>query len=255
MHMMRGAQEMARGATVLAPVEMPSIADEVNHRVANHLQLIASLISAEARGVSDPETLAVLERTQLRIAAIGGVHRHLYVEGTADVDLGWYLEELGERLSHSCPRHRRVLVDAETMPGGSAAASSLGILATELVTNACKHAYAAEVPGDILVTLRRLSDGTRRFTVEGRRPGKRQARPRQSADRGDGREAGRHRQVGGCLAGHPLLHGRPLPRRSVTYLRTAGFQAGRRPGRRRLPTPTCVWWLRTGGHLFCTSER
>jgi two-component sensor histidine kinase len=168
MHMMRGAQQMARGATVLPPAEIPSIADEVNHRVANHLQLIASLISAEARGVSDPETLAVLERTQLRIAAIGGVHRHLYAEGTADVDLGWYLEELGEQLSHSCPRHRRVLVDAETMPGGSAAASSLGILATELVTNACKHAYAAEAPGDVLVTLRRLSDGTRRFTVEDR---------------------------------------------------------------------------------------
>ncbi|UYY58437.1 sensor histidine kinase [Sphingomonas sp. S2-65] len=160
-------------ATVLPGTMMPGAADEVNHRMANHLQLLAALIAVEARGVSDPEGLAALERTQQRIAAIGGVHRHLYAGGTGEVDMGDYLETLGEQLSLSCARHRRVLVDAETVPVTSATASLIGILATELVTNACKHAYAAGEAGGILIGLRRLPGGTCRFTVEDRGRGTR----------------------------------------------------------------------------------
>ena len=154
-------------AAILAPVGTPTAADEVNHRVANHLQLISALISAEARTVSDPALLAVLERTRQRIAAVGGIHRHLYANSSSgEVDLGEYLDVLGMDLSLSCGNHRRILIDAETLPVASATASSIGIQSTELVTNACKHAYAPGEPGDILVSLRRTGARRYRFTVE-----------------------------------------------------------------------------------------
>lgn len=162
---------MAPDITVLPPLALPSVADEVDHRVANHLQLISALISIEARQVADTATLAILERTRGRIAAIAGVHRQLYSRGTAEVDLGSYLEELGKQLSRCCAPHRNVTVDADTVPVGSTVAASVGILATELVTNACKHAYAAEEPGDVRITLRRLASGAHRLAVEDRGSG------------------------------------------------------------------------------------
>ncbi len=157
---------------VLPPIVMPSVADEVSHRMANHLQLISALISIEAHGVSDPAMLAILERTRARIAAVGGVHRQLYRAGTDDVDLGGYLEDLGEQLSGSCASHRPIFVDADPVRVGSAVAASVGILVTELVTNACKHAYAAAEPGGVGITLRGMPGGMHRLAVYDRGRGR-----------------------------------------------------------------------------------
>lgn len=153
------------------------MAEEVNHRVANHLQLLAALITVEARDVRDPKSRTVLERIQQRIAAIGSVHRHLYQSDNGDVDLGAYLEELSAQLSRSCGPHRPIMVDAETVPVSGAIASSIGILATELVTNACKHAYRAGEPGGIAVRLCRLPGGGSRFTVADHGAGSRRDEP------------------------------------------------------------------------------
>lgn len=145
---------------------MPSVSDEVNHRVANQLQLIATLISAEGRSISDPVTLAVLERTRQRIVAVGAVHKQLYNGGSSGLDLGEYLEDLGGQLARSCGPHRRIFVDAETAPASGEIATTFGILMTELVTNACKHAYGADDPGDVHIGLHRLIHGAYQFTVE-----------------------------------------------------------------------------------------
>lgn len=109
-------RSMQRNAPIIHRTPSPpSAADEVNHRVANHLQLIAGFISVEARSVSDAPMLAMLSRIQQRIAAIGNVHRQLYLAGRADVDLGGYLDTLGEQLAQSYAPHRRVVVDADTV--------------------------------------------------------------------------------------------------------------------------------------------
>jgi two-component sensor histidine kinase len=151
------ARELTNRDGAIAVDLMPSAADEVNHRVANQLQLIAALISAEERSISDPMTLDVLERTRQRIVAVGAVHRQLYAGGRSEVDLGEYLEGLGQQLARSCGPHRRIVVDADTVPVNGEIATAFGILVTELVTNACKHAYAAGDPGDIHVGLRRIA--------------------------------------------------------------------------------------------------
>jgi two-component sensor histidine kinase len=170
MHMTMEREMISHEATTPAS-RMPSASDEVNHRVANQLQLIAALISAEARTVADAATLDVLERTRQRIVAVGAVHRQLYVGSRSEVDLGEYLEDLAEQLSRTCGPQRQVGIDAETVPVTADVATAFGILAAELVTNACKHAYEAEEPGDILVRLRRRPDGAYRFTVEDRGSG------------------------------------------------------------------------------------
>lgn len=157
----------AGAAKILPPLPAPSAGDEAHHRIANSLQLLSALIAREACEADNPVTHSALERMQARIAAIAGVHRHLHVGGgNAEIDLGRYLVDLTGYLAKNNPAHRRVLITADPVPANGATASTVGMLVTELVTNACKHAYAADAPGDIHVSLRRLRGRGYRLAVE-----------------------------------------------------------------------------------------
>ncbi|UZK66996.1 sensor histidine kinase [Sphingomonas sp. M1-B02] len=165
--------------TVLPALREPSSMDEANHRVANSLQLTAALVSIAARRITDPAALAVLDTTTRRIAAIAGVHRQLYRQrSVGGVDLGGYLEDLGADLETSCGdadagRHVRVAADRVVVT--PEVATSIGVIVSELVGNACKYAYPSGHPGDVEVSLRDAPRGG--FVLE-------------VADQGRGRIAG-----------------------------------------------------------------
>lgn len=158
--------------TVLPPIHA---SDEMHHRIANSLQLLSAMVSVDARMVQDPAARATLERAQQRIGAIGRVHRQLYREQhAATIDLHAYLGELAEDLEASFSHgdaHRRVRVDAMPVEIAPDRASLIGMLVCELVSNACKYAYAAGVPGDLRVTLRALAWGGYVLEVEDRGAG------------------------------------------------------------------------------------
>ena len=169
MHATTFNSEHRHGAMVLPPLAAPTAMDEANHRVANSLQIVAALLTIEARDVVDPAAAAILGRMQQRIEAIGAVHRQLYTRTDASqINLDIYLQTLGEQIGRSCPDHRRIIVAADTVLVDAAKASSIGMLMVELVTNACKHAYAAHAPGHVLITLLRHAPGKYRLMVEDR---------------------------------------------------------------------------------------
>jgi len=177
MHATTFNSEHRHGAMVLPPLAAPTAMDEANHRVANSLQIVAALLTIEARDVADPAAAAILGRMQQRIEAIGAVHRQLHTRTDASqINLDIYLQTLGEQIGRSCPDHRRIIVAADTVLVDAAKASSIGILMVELVTNACKHAYAAHAPGHVLITLLRHTPQKYRFMVEDRGIGTTHAR-------------------------------------------------------------------------------
>jgi two-component sensor histidine kinase len=159
-------------ALVLPPLATPTAADEGNHRIANSLQMIAALLTIDAREVADPAAAAALRRSRQRIEAIGAMHRQLHTRTDASqINLDIYLQTLGEQIGRTCPGHRPIIVAADTVLVDAAKASSIGMLMVELVTNACKHAYAAHAPGHVLITLLRHAPGKYRFMVEDRGTG------------------------------------------------------------------------------------
>lgn len=130
---------------------------EADHRVANSLQLISALLSFQARQSAVPEVRAALASAMNRIAAVAGVHRQLCrSESQNVVEIASYCVELSAALEQCCGgslARRHIIVDVERHLVPVAVATTMGIIITELVMNACKHAYAPDEPGTVDVSL------------------------------------------------------------------------------------------------------
>jgi two-component sensor histidine kinase len=148
---------------------------EVNHRVANSLQLVSAFVHLQAATVGDEAARAALENTKQRIGAIAQVHKRLYSSGDVErVDMRDYLAALAEELEQtwSTPiSPRRVKVEAASVRLKTDRAVSVGIIVTELVSNACKYAYSEGQAGEVRVTLEPECDGRFRLNVQDDGPG------------------------------------------------------------------------------------
>jgi two-component sensor histidine kinase len=141
--------------------EKAVLLQEVQHRVANSLQIIASLLMQSARKVQSEEVRGHLQDAHHRVMSIAAVQRHLAVSSLNDVAVRPYFVQLCESLAVSMIPDPNVLSIEVTADDSVVAANksvSLGLIVTELVINALKHAFPAHTRGKILVDYR--SNGT-----------------------------------------------------------------------------------------------
>jgi two-component sensor histidine kinase len=143
---------------------------EVHHRVKNNLQLVMSLLNLHARRIRDPQAEVAFAEARSRINALATLHRRLYEsESLQEIDLKWFLEDLAAELRRSgMPRGRHVdlLVECPSEVIGPSAAAPLGLLVTEAITNAYKHAFNGREGGRVWVKVERDSPGTLTLTVQ-----------------------------------------------------------------------------------------
>eukprot|EP01037_Dinobryon_pediforme_P016060 gene16060-16232_t len=116
---------------------------ETHHRVKNSLQMVQSLLTLQARHISDPDIAQKVSESAARVNIFGSLHETLYriADGT-HVDLGAYLDMLVTDLNGGMGATfdaRPIRLSAQALRWPAADVSTIGLVLTELVTNALKY--------------------------------------------------------------------------------------------------------------------
>jgi two-component sensor histidine kinase len=130
--------------------------EEMRHRVANSLTIIASILMLKARTVQSEETRQHLQDAHRRVLSVAAVQDHLHVAGQfSSIEIASYLARLCEALADSMiGESRPIALKVQGSAGHltSRQAVSIGLIVTELVLNSLKHAFPPDTrAGQIVV--------------------------------------------------------------------------------------------------------
>lgn len=153
-HWMRRAMlalALERENTALLAAEQTRLAEqqqqlfqELQHRVSNNFQIVASLLSIQERKLADtPAAAAALRDARARLDLMSRVHRRLYLSSTDGVVLPDYLEQLCREILEAGNAGRTaVTVEAERLSLTVDQLTNLSLIVLEALTNAIKYALA-----------------------------------------------------------------------------------------------------------------
>ena len=134
--------------------EKAILLDELQHHVANSLQIIASILMQTARTVESEETREHLSQVHHRVMSIADVQKKLSASSLSHVELRDYFTDLCRSIGASMIRDHNQLtigVKADDSVASADVSVSLGLIVTELVINALKHAFPDHRGGKISV--------------------------------------------------------------------------------------------------------
>lgn len=137
--------------------EKTMLMQEIQHRVANSLQIVASVLMQSARKVSSDESRSHLRDAHNRVLSIAMLQQQLSATNADDVELGSYFAQLCGSLGASMiddPQRLVLIANTDHTRVSPDVSVSLGLVVTELVINALKHAFPDGRHGHITVDYR-----------------------------------------------------------------------------------------------------
>lgn len=135
---------------------------EIRHRVANSLQIIASLLIQNARTVSSDESRVHLQEAYHRVMSVASVQRQLTTSSVSAVTIKPYLEKLCESIGASMIEDGdrvSIVVNGDGSATSGEMSVKLGLIVTELVINALKYAFPDARRGHVSVDYHSEGDG------------------------------------------------------------------------------------------------
>jgi len=146
--------EEARGRAERERARLETLLQDTNHRIGNSLATVSSLLGLQlARSASD-EVKTALEAAQGRVLAIASAHRRLRLgDDLETTDAADFLSAVVEDLITAVPADKPIAFHQDFSPMVIPArdATTLGIVVSELVTNAVKHAFLPGADGNIWI--------------------------------------------------------------------------------------------------------
>ena len=141
---------------------------EVNHRVANSLAMVSTLIKMQSKLVDDKAAKSALEEARDRINAVALVHRKLYASGDGRyVLLDDYLASLISDIQTSVQSQQSDIVISSQIASIQMPIDrsiNLGVILNEWVTNAVKYAYPS-AKGEIRIELKEMKQNKAQLIV------------------------------------------------------------------------------------------
>ena len=128
--------------------------NEMDHRVKNSLQSVASLVRLyRSRFGREEETFAAFDAISRRIEATATLHQMLHESPMDDaVMLDAFLNEVASLLQDSAPPHVEIRCEAPAIALPTSLASPIAVITSEFVANSIKHAFGDDTPGTVRIT-------------------------------------------------------------------------------------------------------
>ncbi|MCP4131965.1 MAG: response regulator [bacterium] len=142
--------------------EKEALFRELQHRVKNSLAMIAGIISLEADEINDPVARDIINKIYDRVMSMSRLYTMLFDSGMVEkVDLNQYLRGLIESLSSSYTHSSmEILIETkiDVISFDIKRSIFIGLIVTELVSNAFKYAFAGRQKGKITILLEKSGD-------------------------------------------------------------------------------------------------
>jgi PAS domain S-box-containing protein len=131
---------------------------ELHHRVKNNMQVISGLLDLQARSSGNPELTEMLNKSQSRIRSMALVHEQLYSsKDLARIDMVGYVRALSQELFQAYkidPGKIDLIVQTDgDVCVDISKATPCGLILNELVSNALKHAFPGDGPGELRIII------------------------------------------------------------------------------------------------------
>ena len=140
---------------------------EIHHRVKNNMQVVYSILSLQARRISEPSYRTMFEESKNRVMSMAMIHENLYqAKDLAHIDFNSYLQGLVNRIveTYKCPQVK-IVVAKDSIPLDINVGIPCGLIVNELVSNCLKYAFPEGRTGTITVAIRHDSEGNNVLSV------------------------------------------------------------------------------------------
>jgi two-component sensor histidine kinase len=143
---------------------------EIHHRVKNNLQIVSSLLSLKTKNLKDRESIEAIDECKERIHAIALIHQKLYLDKSfAKINMQDYLDDLLKQIGKSLNKEMddiKILLKTNEIVLNIDTVVPLGLIVSELITNAFKYAFADIKEGKLKVEISEIEDDNFQLLVK-----------------------------------------------------------------------------------------